>query len=114
MEIPSIILAGILRVETSTSLGAFGPIRSSPAPRGMHGERGVMQVRYSSFKEVALPGERWQDMDTNHHLSTAIGCRYLIKQYQRFKCWDKAVMAYNAGANNYKAGEKYLKKVKND
>lgn len=112
MEIPSIILAGILRVETVTTLGPFGPDRRTPAPRGSHGERGVMQVRYDAFREVALPGEKWADMDTNHQLATAIGCRYLVKMYKRFGCWDKAVMAYNAGASNYSAGKSYLQKVK--
>ena len=111
MDIPSIILAGILRVESATKLSPFGPVRDTPVPHGALGERGVMQVRYDTFCEVKLPGESWSDMDTNHNLSMAIGCRYLVKMYKRMGTWDKAVMAYNAGTSNHKAGLRYLQKV---
>lgn len=111
MEIPAVILAGILRVESATELSPFGPVRTGIVQRGSLGERGVMQVRYATFSEVCLPGEKWSDMDSNHVLAMSIGCRYLIKLHKQLGSWDKAIMAYNAGASNYKAGKKYLQKV---
>lgn len=37
---------------------------------------------------------------------------YLKKQYERYKCWDKATVAYNAG--RYIKSKKYLHKVKRE
>lgn len=109
---PAWILAAILRVETGTQLGAFGPVRTQAVHRGRDGERGVMQIRYGAFKDVARPGESFDSLDTNDHLSIDIGNRYLCKMFARFKSWDKAIMAYNAGAGNLPAGAVYLQKVK--
>ena len=108
---PTWVLAAILRIESGTLLNSFGPQRTKPITRGLHGERGVMQIRQCAFDDVAQPGEKFARVETSDHFAIEIGNRYLCKLHDRLGSWDKAIMAYNAGAGNYHAGYPYLKKV---
>ena len=109
---PAWVLAAILRVESGTVLTAFGPQRTRTVTRGLFGERGVMQIRKPAFDDVAKPGERFSAVEFNDHFAIEIGNRYLCKLHDRLGSWDKAIMAYNAGPSNYRAGRKYLMLVK--
>jgi soluble lytic murein transglycosylase-like protein len=108
---PTWILAAILRVETGSSIGHFGVVPGK-VTRGRHGERGAMQMRRAAFDEVALPGESFALLESDHELSVRVGNRYLVSLHNRLGSWDKAIMAYNAGPSNYHAGRNYLQKIK--
>ena len=108
---PAWVLAAILRVESGTVLNSFGPQRTRPVTRGLHGERGVMQIKRIAFDDVKKPGERFSKVETCDYFAIEIGNRYLCKLHKRLGSWDKAIMAYNAGPTNYHAGYPYLKKV---
>lgn len=112
MDVPSWILAAILRVETDSALNG-NEVVPGRVKRGRDGERGATQIRLAAFRDVAKPNESFTRLDYDHNFSLDISKRYLIKLYRRFGDWDIAIMAYNAGANNYTAGAKYLLRVKN-
>lgn len=109
-EVPMWVLRGIAAVETSSVIHSDGTLTYVNHAVGAAGEIGMFQMKEETFKEIALPGERFQDL---WRPVFALVCteRYLLKLHQRWPDWRLAVEAYNTGHPS-KAGERYYNKVR--
>lgn len=107
--VPRARLRAMARTESGGNAKAVSP----------KGARGVLQVMPATAKELGYTPEDMHDPAKN----ADAGARYLRRMYDRFRDWDTATEAYNAGparvAHRKRTGEKlpgetrnYARKVK--
>ena len=73
---------------------------------------GPFQVREIAWRQVAKPGERFEDMGTDVLYAETVARRYLtwIYRHSGKQDWDLTIEKYNAGPRG--RSPKYLAKVK--
>jgi soluble lytic murein transglycosylase-like protein len=81
--VPRERLRAMAHVESRRKPGAVSP----------KGARGVLQIMPDTARELGYSPEDMADPAKN----ADAGARYVRKMYERFKDWDTAVEAYNAG-----------------
>ena len=97
-EMPAWVLPGVAMRETTSYYHQNRLIYVDRAI-GKAGERGPFQCKRIAFRQVALPGERFEDLQWNMDLAQDIATRYLwwLYQNQANRSWATAVAMYNCG-----------------
>jgi soluble lytic murein transglycosylase-like protein len=106
-NIPEGIFLGLIESESSWNPDAIS----------LKGAIGLTQVLPATARML---GYDPQELARNPLLQLEVGCRYLSEMYNMFKCWDKALAAYNAGPHNvqkyngippFKVTQSYVKRI---
>lgn len=99
-DIPSWVLPGILLVETK-SYYLKNDLIYIDKRRGAHGERGPFQMLPIAFRQVALPGEKFADLERDMEFAEALAIRYLYWLYNgpARRSWRVAVGMWNVGTD---------------
>lgn len=95
--VPDWVLPGVVAVETSSFWRANGEFVYVNRKRGRHGERGPTQMTRAAFDTVALPGEKFERLQTDMEFAMDLTIRYLLFIRQRSPNWDVTLARYNAG-----------------
>lgn len=99
VDIPSWVLAGILRVETGSYYKPDGTIRYVNKARGRAGERGCFQIRRIAFDQVKHKGEQFWMIEQDTVFCEEVAWRYLSWLYLNSakKSWLRSIEKFNAG-----------------
>ena len=108
-DVPTWVLRGILHTETKSSYRSDGLIVYVDKRRGSAGERGPFQMTPAAFKQVAVAGERFANLEKDPIFAEYMACKYLVWLYNRHQSWKRAIEEYNAGPGHRSPG--YYRKV---
>jgi len=101
-EVPYWVLAGILAQETRSRYEVVNGVeRIVYVDRrvGAAGELSAFQITRIAWKQVAGPGERFEDLATNQVYAERVAMNYLLWLYNgpAKQSWPHAVQMYNRG-----------------
>jgi soluble lytic murein transglycosylase-like protein len=111
LGIPMGLLAALCHVESNHNPNA---VRASDGRDGK-ASYGICQIKYATAKEVKPNVKASELFDPQTNIEVA--GLYLKKKYDKYKSWDLALAAYNAGSVKYLKNSKklangsYVKKV---
>lgn len=94
-DTPPQIIEAILWVESSDGADV------KPPPENNSGELGVMQIIPGTVAEIKAKYSKLQNLNPNTPAdSIMLGAHYLRMNFDIFKDWDKAIIAYNSGSSS--------------
>lgn len=102
-EVPTWVLAGILKQETRSTYIDADTINYVDKRRGTAGERGPFQMTHIAWTQIKQPGEKFAALSTDMAYAEQCAMRYLLWLYNgpAHQSWAHAIQQYNAGPGKY-------------